>query len=71
MKRAGLRSIPSVEKLVQALGDAGLPRPTVVAVVRRELAALRKHGMRYPLSKMCFRAFVLRWKRWAHPEFNR
>ena len=44
MKRAGLRGIPSVEKLVQALGDTGLPRPIVVAVIRRELAALRKHG---------------------------
>src|SRR5271167_3745285 len=42
MKRAGLRGIPSVQKLVQALGDVGLPRPTVVAVIRRELAALRK-----------------------------
>lgn len=40
MKRS-LRSIPSVEKVLQALGDAGLPRPTVVAVVRRELASLR------------------------------
>ena len=44
MKRAGLRNIPSVEKIVQALGDAGLPRPTVVAVIRRELAPLRRHG---------------------------
>jgi len=44
MKRSGLRGIPSVDKLAQALGDTGLPRPTVVAVIRRELAALRKHG---------------------------
>src|SRR5436309_4497625 len=37
-----LRNIPAVEKVLQALGDvAGLPRPAVVAVVRRELAALR------------------------------
>ena len=44
MKRSGLRGIPSVDKLAQALGDTGLPRPTVVAVIRRELAALRKQG---------------------------
>jgi L-seryl-tRNA(Ser) seleniumtransferase len=36
-----LRAIPAVEKMLQALGEAGLPRPTVVSVVRRELAALR------------------------------
>jgi L-seryl-tRNA(Ser) seleniumtransferase len=39
---AHLRAIPAVEKLLQALGDAGLPRPAIVAVVRREVAALRK-----------------------------
>ena len=44
MKRSGLRGIPSVDQLAQALGDTGLPRPTVVATIRRELAALRKHG---------------------------
>ena len=44
MKRSGLRGIPSVEKLAQALGDTGLPRPTVVAVIRREVAALREKG---------------------------
>ncbi len=44
MKRSGLRAIPSVDKLAQALGDTGLPHPTVVAAIRRELAALRKHG---------------------------
>ena len=44
MKRSGLRGIPSVDKLAQALGDTGLPHPTVVAAIRRELAALRKHG---------------------------
>jgi L-seryl-tRNA(Ser) seleniumtransferase len=36
-----LRRIPSVEKVLQALGKMDLPRPAVVAVVRRELAALR------------------------------
>jgi L-seryl-tRNA(Ser) seleniumtransferase len=44
MKRSGLRGIPSVDKLVQALGDVGIPRPAIVAVIRCELAALRKHG---------------------------
>jgi L-seryl-tRNA(Ser) seleniumtransferase len=44
MTRSGLRSIPSVDKLAQALGDTGLPHPTVVATIRRELAALRKQG---------------------------
>ncbi|HYV33180.1 MAG TPA: L-seryl-tRNA(Sec) selenium transferase [Candidatus Binatia bacterium] len=41
MKQPARRSIPSVEKTLQALGDVGLPRPVVVAIVRRELAALR------------------------------
>jgi L-seryl-tRNA(Ser) seleniumtransferase len=44
MKPSGRRGIPSVDKLALALGDAGLPHPTVVATIRRELAALRKHG---------------------------
>ncbi len=39
---AQLRAIPAVEKVLQALGEMDLPRPVVVAVVRRELAALRK-----------------------------
>lgn len=39
--RSKLRSIPAVEKVLQALGQANLPRPAIVAVVRRELAALR------------------------------
>ena len=42
MKQPRLRAIPAVEKVLQALGDAGLPRPMVVEAVRRELAALRK-----------------------------
>ncbi|MBI3874909.1 MAG: hypothetical protein HY300_02890 [Verrucomicrobia bacterium] len=42
MSKPKLRNIPAVEKVLQALGDAGLPRPVVVAVVRRELAALRQ-----------------------------
>jgi|HubBroStandDraft_2_1064218.scaffolds.fasta_scaffold07721_2 L-seryl-tRNA(Ser) seleniumtransferase len=44
MMRPGLRGIPSVDKLALALGDSGLPHPTVVATIRRELTALRKHG---------------------------
>jgi L-seryl-tRNA(Ser) seleniumtransferase len=42
LEQARLRSIPSVEKLLQALGPVDLPRPAVVAIVRRELGALRK-----------------------------
>ncbi len=42
MKPSQLRAIPAVEKVLQALQDTGLPRPVVVAIVRRELAALRK-----------------------------
>lgn len=39
-----LRAIPAVEKVLHALGEVDLPRPTVVALVRRELAALRKEA---------------------------
>jgi L-seryl-tRNA(Ser) seleniumtransferase len=42
MKQAQLRAIPAVEKVLLALGDTDLPRPIVLGVVRRELAALRK-----------------------------
>jgi len=41
MKTSSLRAIPAVEKILQALGETGLPRPVQVAVVRRELTALR------------------------------
>ena len=44
MKHSGLRTIPSVDKLAQALSDTGLPHPTVVASIRHELVALRKLG---------------------------
>ncbi|HEU0008857.1 MAG TPA: L-seryl-tRNA(Sec) selenium transferase [Verrucomicrobiae bacterium] len=47
MKPSQLRAIPAVEKLLLALQDTGIPRPAVVAIVRRELAALRK-GRRVP-----------------------
>ncbi len=36
-----LRGIPAVERVLLALGAPDLPRPAVVAVVRRQLAALR------------------------------
>lgn len=39
---AKLRAIPAVEKLLQSLGEIDMPRPALVAVVRREVAALRK-----------------------------
>jgi L-seryl-tRNA(Ser) seleniumtransferase len=39
---ASLRAIPSVDKVLLALGDTGIPRAATVAIVRRELAALRK-----------------------------
>jgi L-seryl-tRNA(Ser) seleniumtransferase len=42
MTQSRLRAIPSVEKILQALGDSGLPRPIVLGVVRRELGKLRK-----------------------------
>lgn len=42
MKPQQLRAIPAVEKLLQALEETGIPRPAVVAITRRELAALRK-----------------------------
>ncbi|MEN9636075.1 MAG: L-seryl-tRNA(Sec) selenium transferase [Verrucomicrobiota bacterium] len=41
MNPAALRAVPAVEKVLQALGDTTVPRPAVLAVVRRELAALR------------------------------
>ncbi|MGZ4962355.1 MAG: L-seryl-tRNA(Sec) selenium transferase [Limisphaerales bacterium] len=37
-----LRAIPAVEKVLQELGTTQLPRPALVALVRRELAILRK-----------------------------
>lgn len=39
---AKLRAIPAVEKLLHALGQVDLPRPALTALVRREVAALRK-----------------------------
>ena len=36
-----LRAIPSVERLLQALGPLDVPRPVATAIVRRELTTLR------------------------------
>ena len=41
MRTARLRAIPSVDKVLQALGDTGLPAPVVVHAVRRHLQTLR------------------------------
>ena len=41
MKTARLRAIPSVDKVLQVLGDTGLPQPVVVHAVRRHLQSLR------------------------------
>jgi len=41
MKASRLRAIPSVDKVLQALGDTGLPAPVVVHAVRRHLQTLR------------------------------
>jgi L-seryl-tRNA(Ser) seleniumtransferase len=38
------RSIPAVEKLLLALGQSDLPRPLIVAIVRRHLTHLRSSG---------------------------
>ena len=42
MNASRLRAIPSVERVLQSLGDSGLPRPLVLDQVRRDLGALRK-----------------------------
>src|SRR5436190_5552343 len=39
--QSSLRAVPAVEKVLQSLGTIDLPRPAVVAVVRRQLAAVR------------------------------
>jgi L-seryl-tRNA(Ser) seleniumtransferase len=41
MKAARLRAIPAVDKILQSLGETGLPAPVVVDAVRRHLQALR------------------------------
>ena len=44
------RAIPSVEKVLRALGPLDVPRPSAAAVVRRELAALRADPAAEPAS---------------------
>ena len=58
MKPSRLRAIPSVDKVLQALGDTGLPRPIVLDVVRRELQALRAQKTIPGLDAGARRAFV-------------
>jgi L-seryl-tRNA(Ser) seleniumtransferase len=41
MSHGQQRNIPAVEKILQAIGETELPRPALVALVRRELALLR------------------------------
>jgi L-seryl-tRNA(Ser) seleniumtransferase len=43
-----LRAIPSVERVLLAIGQAGIPRRVAVAVIRRELAALRAGAQEVP-----------------------
>ena len=45
MNRSPLRQIPSVDRVLNELGVSDLPRPIVVAVVRRELDSIRKEGV--------------------------
>jgi L-seryl-tRNA(Ser) seleniumtransferase len=40
-KPPGLRAIPAVDRILQSLGDTGLPAPVVVDAVRRQLKAFR------------------------------
>ena len=44
MNRSSLRQIPSVDRILKELGACDLPRPAVVAVVRRELESIRREG---------------------------
>jgi L-seryl-tRNA(Ser) seleniumtransferase len=45
MKHETLRSIPSVDRLARELGEMDVPRPVIVAIIRRELAVLREQGL--------------------------
>lgn len=44
------RAIPAVSKILETLGEIDLPRPVVVEIIRRELAAIRKSS-RVPNSR--------------------
>ena len=52
MKRSGLRQIPSVDRLLRALGDLELPRPAVLDLIRRELAGLRRRKIVPPFDDL-------------------
>jgi L-seryl-tRNA(Ser) seleniumtransferase len=41
-KSQNLREIPSVDKILRQLGEIDLPRPALVALIRRELAKIRR-----------------------------
>ncbi len=44
--RSSLRAIPSVDRILRELGEIDLPRPVVLAVVRKELDQLRGKSIR-------------------------
>ena len=70
MKPSRLRAIPSVDKVLQSLGDTGLPRPIVVDVVRRELAGAARAENAFPMSDAVLariRAGLQRRARVPHP----
>lgn len=50
MTASRLRAIPSVDRLLQQLGDTGLPRPLVLEAVRRQLTAVRRQKVIPPLD---------------------
>lgn len=39
--RSSLRAIPSVDRILRELGDIDLPRPVILAIIRRELDSVR------------------------------
>ena len=55
MGDVSLRSIPSVDRLVRELGETDVPRPAVVAVVRRELAGIRESRAEMTLEQVVAR----------------
>ena len=55
MTRSRLRTIPSVDRVLQELGDSGLPRPIVLDAVRRELRALRRQPIIPALDELLTR----------------
>jgi len=58
-----LRSVPAVEKVLQAVSDhaatLGLPRPVVVSAVRKEIAALRGDLAKSKGASANFDSFVV------------